>query len=69
MRYNRPMTGQELQQRRLALRLAAGRFALLLGTAPANIYRWEKDEHRVPAWVEGKLAEVEATRWPKRSPA
>ncbi len=69
MRYNRPMTGQELRQRRLALRLPPGRFALLLGATPANIYYWEKGDHRVPAWVEGKLAEVEATRWPKRVPA
>ncbi len=60
------MTSQDLRQRRLALKLPAGRLALLLGTAPANIYHWEKGEHRVPAWVEEKLAEVERTRWPRR---
>ncbi len=69
MRDNHCMTGQELRKRRLALGLPQARFGLLLGVSPANVHSWEAGRHPVPAWVADKLAEIEATRWPVRSPS
>ncbi len=61
------MTAEELRQRRLALGLISARFALFFGAHPGTYIAWESGKHPVPAWVEEKLIEVEASRWPRRT--
>jgi DNA-binding transcriptional regulator YiaG len=65
--YNPPMTAAEFKQRRLALALSVQRLALLLGVTPASVHRWESGKAPVPAYAVERLAEIERTRWPRRS--
>jgi DNA-binding transcriptional regulator YiaG len=60
------VTAAELRQRRLALALGSHRLARVLGASTTAYVNWEHGRAPVPAWVEAKLAEIEATRWPRR---